>query len=334
MSEPRKIDRDDVARELWLARRRNGIGGSEVAAVLGRSPFASPLEIYVRKIERAENGDRPELRRGRLLEPGVLAWLGEELQVPVEPVPIELQPIPHPTAEFAFASPDGLVDDDGIAEAKTSRSREGWGEPGSDCIPAHYLMQAQWELACTGRDFAWVPVLFGGLDFALYAVERHDRLIDRLLNQVGEWWDRHVLRGVPPAPTRPGDNQFMARAHRLSTSLMLAAPEIEPVLRQLRDLRDWINRAKDQRDALEAQVKAYIGAAQGVVAGETVATWKPRDMSEAPLFDVKRAQADAARMKREGDPRGAVLAEMIETYTKDRYPSRALLVRDRKDDER
>ena len=39
-----------VSREQWLELRRQGIGGSEVAAVLERSKWSSALEIYWDKI--------------------------------------------------------------------------------------------------------------------------------------------------------------------------------------------------------------------------------------------------------------------------------------------
>ena len=33
----------------WLDARRNGIGGSDVAAVLGANPWRTPLEVWLSK---------------------------------------------------------------------------------------------------------------------------------------------------------------------------------------------------------------------------------------------------------------------------------------------
>ena len=39
----------ELTREEWLARRRSGIGGSDVAAVLGLSPWKSPRQVWLDK---------------------------------------------------------------------------------------------------------------------------------------------------------------------------------------------------------------------------------------------------------------------------------------------
>ena len=36
-------------RAAWLAQRRNGIGASDIAAVLGISPWKTPLQLYMDK---------------------------------------------------------------------------------------------------------------------------------------------------------------------------------------------------------------------------------------------------------------------------------------------
>ena len=41
-------------REAWLAERRTGIGGSEVAALFGEHPYVSRLELYRRKVGELE----------------------------------------------------------------------------------------------------------------------------------------------------------------------------------------------------------------------------------------------------------------------------------------
>src|SRR5690606_39451930 len=51
----RIVDVDPVAdRAGWLKRRRDGLGGSDVAKVLGISGFGSPWSVYVEKIGAVE----------------------------------------------------------------------------------------------------------------------------------------------------------------------------------------------------------------------------------------------------------------------------------------
>lgn len=56
-------------REEWLAKRKTGIGGSDVAAVLGLSAFRTPTDVYLDKIDEAEpQKETDAMHFGSLLE--------------------------------------------------------------------------------------------------------------------------------------------------------------------------------------------------------------------------------------------------------------------------
>jgi len=57
----------------------------------------------------------------------------------------------HPEWDFAGASPDGLVDSDGLIEVKAPKSETliDWRLNG--IIPEEYMLQMQWQMACTGH---------------------------------------------------------------------------------------------------------------------------------------------------------------------------------------
>ena len=44
------VDTDTVSREDWLSYRKLGIGGSDVAAIMGISPFATIRDLYNDKL--------------------------------------------------------------------------------------------------------------------------------------------------------------------------------------------------------------------------------------------------------------------------------------------
>ena len=62
----------ELSREEWLSFRRRGIGGSDVAAILGISPFRTARDIYYDKLEIAdveeEEGNWVAMEMGHLLE--------------------------------------------------------------------------------------------------------------------------------------------------------------------------------------------------------------------------------------------------------------------------
>lgn len=49
---PKILRREDMSREDWLAWRRLGIGGSDAAAVMGESDYATPFELFLEKTGR------------------------------------------------------------------------------------------------------------------------------------------------------------------------------------------------------------------------------------------------------------------------------------------
>ena len=56
-------------RAEWLKLRQIGIGGSDVAALLGISKWRTPLDVYRSKVEEPEEVDNASMEWGRRLEP-------------------------------------------------------------------------------------------------------------------------------------------------------------------------------------------------------------------------------------------------------------------------
>src|ERR1700730_15622417 len=68
-----------ASREEWLALRMPTVGASEVAALVGASPYETPYSLWARKsglVPEAE--ETPAMRRGRHLEAVGVAFLREE----------------------------------------------------------------------------------------------------------------------------------------------------------------------------------------------------------------------------------------------------------------
>ena len=67
------VDTAGLTEEEWLSYRRRGIGGSDVAALLGISPWRTARDLYYDKLNVAavedEEGNWVALEMGHLLEP-------------------------------------------------------------------------------------------------------------------------------------------------------------------------------------------------------------------------------------------------------------------------
>ena len=90
----------------------------------------------------------------------------------------------HPTIKGTHASPDRLVGDDGLVEIKCPNTATHIDTLTSQKVPAKYLTQMQWQMACTGRkwcDFvSFDPRLPEDLRTFIQRVERDQKEIDRL----------------------------------------------------------------------------------------------------------------------------------------------------------
>lgn len=186
-----------------LAQRRKGIGGSDVAGILGISPWTTPLDVYLDKIGEADPLEMTApMRWGLLLEDEIAQEYSRQTGRKVRRVNRILQ---HPEHPFMLASLDRTVVADGgvkrILEVKTVgkwSKQDEWGPDGTDEIPEHYLCQTSHYLAVTGAEIADVAVLIAGQDFRIYEVRRNQKLIELLIREEGRFWNDHVESRTPP----------------------------------------------------------------------------------------------------------------------------------------
>jgi putative phage-type endonuclease len=192
------------SREAWLAARRLGIGASEVPAVLGLSPFTTPLRLFGEKVGVIEERAQTErMTLGHLLEPVVASLYAEETGRELrDPGPYTIQRNPAIPILFAtldreiVATPDARPH--GVLEIKTTGYlfADQWAEE----PPLHVQVQAQAQLAVTGHSWASIAVLVGGQTFLWSDLARNDAFIARMLAAVAAFWQRVEAR-EPPAPT-------------------------------------------------------------------------------------------------------------------------------------
>jgi putative phage-type endonuclease len=101
---------------------------------------------------------------------------------------IETGFVPHKTISMAGASPDGLVDEDGLVEIKCPMTATHIDTLLSGFVPSKYINQMQWQMACTGRkwcDFvSFDPRMPEGMQIFIKRVERDDALIAELEKEV------------------------------------------------------------------------------------------------------------------------------------------------------
>lgn len=186
----------------WHAARAGRLGGSDMAAVLGRSPWVSPYRLWHLKNGTVQDSETTDAQaRGHYLEDGIRRWWSDqhpEYEVHTGGTYV------HRERDYQLANPDGLLVHDGRAvgllEVKTDGQDEGdtWGKSGTDEIPLYYRTQIQWYMDTVGVDVAHVAVLTARLEFRHYTV-RYDATDAAILRHRAEVFLDSLMFGEAPS---------------------------------------------------------------------------------------------------------------------------------------
>lgn len=279
-------------RDAWLNERKKGIGGSDVAAILGLSKWSTPYQVYADK--RGEAEDKPgnvDMLIGTMLEP----WLFEEYKrvegADIQKIDKILYDKEYP---FLFANVDGLREDR-VVEFKTARDDSEWGQPGTDQIPGAYLLQTQHYMRVTQKPLCDLGVLFKNSrvpELVIYRIERDDELLGMVIPKLVEFWNC-VVEGVAPAAISSDDANWKYR--KSEPKAISATDEIAKAAADLRRVKDALVTLKEQQDLLEAKIKEYMQTNDVLKSGsEILATWKTA--KGATKIDADRLRAEQPKL--------------------------------------
>jgi putative phage-type endonuclease len=94
----------------------------------------------------------------------------------------------HPSIANAGASPDGLIDEDGLVEIKCPNTSTHIDTLLDEKVPSKYVTQIMWQMACTERkwcDFvSYDPRMPDHMQIFVKRVERNDEMIAELEREV------------------------------------------------------------------------------------------------------------------------------------------------------
>ena len=273
--------------------RQKFLGGSDVAAIFGVSPWRTPLDLYLDKIApRAEQLEidaekKKFFARRKRQEPVVAEMLADEYGIVVTRLSMDDNPnryfdTEHPflAAEIDFefqmsqavrahfpdrgdfaVIPDGTLLNGEIKAIHPFKASE-WGEEGTEEVPIHYAAQVMHGLGITRRPAALVAALFGLDNLVCFPVMRDAETIRQMRTKAVAFWTEHVLKRVPPEPVNVEDVKrmyagFNGRPVELSD-------EADTALHDLQILRDKEKQFALDRAELEWKIARSVAFAWGL----------------------------------------------------------------------
>lgn len=258
-----------------LEQRKKGIGASEAASVLGLNPYRTPLEVWMQKKGLVETLETPTMRLGTRLEP-VIAEMYQEA------TGFELllgTTWPYKNNSIIFATPDRIVrgKNKGL-EIKTANARmaENWGEPGTDEIPQHYLIQCILCMAVTDLPEWDVAALIGGQDFRIYNIQRDIELENSIIENLLAWWETYIVGNREPEidSSHACADYLAIKYPRNFKPLKEADVDTEQLIQRLAEVRFSLKSFEEQEETIKNLLKNYIGDADGVQGQSGRCTWK------------------------------------------------------------
>jgi len=281
-----------------LELRKQGVGGSEVAAVMGLSPWEGPLQVYARKLGLAEEAESTlPMKIGVALEEVILQ---EYSKIKGVQVGRNARTWQHPTKPWRLATPDGFAGNGNTikwgVEAKAVGSALGFGE-GQEDVPAHYLIQCLWYRNVMsdvlGIQIPWwdLVVLIGNKEVRVYRIEQNDDLELAMLDAVDTFWQQHVEPQIPPPVTSPRDRKMVDLVYPQTTQeVRTASPEEEELIGLLQEA--WLKKREAEAtfDLVAAKVAERIGESAGLVSSYGKITWsKSKDSEQVDWKAVAQA---------------------------------------------
>lgn len=267
----------NMERGAWLELRRNGIGGSDAAAVTGIGAYKSAYALWAEKIGAIEPAPENErMRLGTYLEDYVARRFSQITGKKVRRLNAMLA---HPDHPWMIANVDRVVvGEDAGLECKTTASYTTRRLLNGDEFPEPYYTQCVHYLAVTGAKKWYLAVLVLGSEDPpqIYAMERDEEEIDALIRTEEKFWRENVLGMTPPdvdgsPSTRDAQNQVYPGGGPDGVRLECHAAVTNYLA--LKAERDAIEREMSKQ---EQTIKEAMGNAETGFCGDARITWATR----------------------------------------------------------
>jgi predicted phage-related endonuclease len=291
--------------ESWAASRVGGLGGTDVAAILGLNKWRAPIEVWQAKVapESIPEIDSEILWFGRKLEPLIreryAMRFGCEVTAPENIGTIfkksrrwQDQTLVVGREPWMLGAADGWISsvNCGLEVKNVGFKTSDWGPEGADEIPAGYFCQCAWYNQVHDSHGWNVAPLFSGNRLSQYRVPRDGQLEKDMYEAARAFWfDYCVPKIEPPVDQTESYGRYLARKFSLSAGAIINNPSPE-----LLQWADEMKRAdRDEDEAIERKrlannkLRDLVGNAQKAITPMGTIGWvRPEKKDVTDWFAV------------------------------------------------
>uniref|UniRef100_UPI004056FE00 YqaJ viral recombinase family nuclease n=1 Tax=Acetatifactor sp. TaxID=1872090 RepID=UPI004056FE00 len=287
------VETADLPRDDWLNYRRRGIGGSDVAAIMGVSPFRTARDIYYDKLGVAvvepDDSNWVALEVGHLLEDLVAKIFSKKTGYRVYQFKKMFY---HPVYHFMLADVDYFVElPDGttaILEIKTTNynAKDNWWMGENEIVPEYYEMQSRHYMAVMDVDRVFFCCLYGNTEeeVIIREVKRDGAIEAEMIYLEQEFWMENVCKQIQPPYMEDGDlvmdsvRKYGERADENAPSVTLDIT-LAAALAQYMQLQEQKSRCDAESRKLESSMKRLRGQIVSVMGSscKAVCQWDGQD---------------------------------------------------------
>lgn len=267
----------EMTHQEWLADRRKGIGGSDVATILGLNKWKSPYQLWLEKTGQInlEESDSEPAYWGNVLEEVVAREFCERTGKKVRR---RNQVFEHEEYQFLRANIDrDVVGENALLECKTANQFLAKDWDGEE-IPMSYLCQVQHYMNVLNREYAYIAVLIGGQKFIWKKIERDQELIDLITKHLVEFWQINVVEGVEPRiDGSQATSDFLNERYAEEGSQEIMLPsEFDDLITYRNQLKEDEKVIKEKIVETENLIKSELGKRDALIGitKQFIVTWK------------------------------------------------------------
>lgn len=235
--------------EEQINKRKNRLGGSDIPAVLGVSPYKTKRQLALEKLGLSEPSPMTNaMRRGNILEPVVAKMFRDETGIKFSK---PTKTYEHPKYSWLVGHFDGLTTKHDLIEIKTMNLSK-YLKTKREGLPVEITSQVQAYLSWPKMRKAYV-VCFSAEVFEYFVVDQEpDQEFQEIIFREGSEFIANLQSGILP----PEEQQPVIDLPKADTGevLKLDTPDFIEAVNELREAQQILKEAKEY----EEQVKQTI----------------------------------------------------------------------------